>query len=176
VIGLGACRPPSAPVPVFLHSEFKQRGIDEIVLLPAIDLRQVEERLDGNKHVRNEAVRALERRHYAVSAVDDFAPGTVPTEAELERPSPSWIATLGPAKSRWVLLVTIVRFEKHFTIGVRVEADLQGYLFDKEKGELLWQGKGHGDQAVGYFLAGFAERAGLEVAVEDLLKTFPAKP
>lgn len=170
---------PKPKTPIFLNSSFNQRGINEITVLPAVDLRQPEdlrqdeERLDGNEHVTRTLAAGLQRRNYSVAVVDDFGADAKPTTDDLSRPAPAWIEKLGPAKNRWLLLVSIVHVERHITVGVKYQADLQGYLFDKEKGELLWQGEGHGVGAMGFLLAGLAKGAALEDASADLMRSFP---
>jgi hypothetical protein len=174
-IALAACGP-KPKTPVFLTSTFNQRGIDEITILPAVDLRQVEKRLDGSRHVSRTVAAALKRSHYGAVIADDFGIAAKPTEDDLSRPAPAWIQSLGPAKSRWVLLVSIVHLERHLTIGVKMQGDVRGYLFDKQSGELLWQGEGHGSFAMGYLLGGLVEGGTLEEATMDLMRSFPKRP
>ena len=161
--------------PLFLHSEFKSRGVNEVTLLPVVDLRETEKPRNGDGFVRKMAKGMLEGRNYSVVVAEDFGGAAIPTQADLAKPSPAWVGNLGPVKSRWVLLVTIVHLEKHVSIAAKAEAGLHGYLFDKEKGDLLWEGEGSSKSSVGLFLAALAEGTALEDATRDLMRGFPEK-
>jgi hypothetical protein len=162
--------------PLFLHSEFKSRGVNDVALLPIVDLREVEKPRNGDSFVRRVVKGMLGGRDYEVTVAEDFGSSAAPTQPDLAKPSPAWISGLGPAKSRWVLLVTIVRLERHITIGAKAEAEIHGYLFDKEKGELLWEGEGSAHVTVGFLLVALAEGSALEEAAKDLMLSFPIKP
>jgi len=162
--------------PLFLHSEFKDRGVDEVTFLPVVDLREVEKPRNGDGFARRMVKGGLEVRNYTVAIAKDFGGAAAPTQADLAKPAPVWISGLGPAKSRWLLLVTIVRLERHVTVGAKAEAEIHGYLFDKEKGELLWEGEGSGKAALGLFLTALVEGTALEEAAGDLMRGFPVKP
>ena len=96
-----------------------------------------------------------------------------PRLAIWSRPSPDWITKLGAGSGRWVLLVTIVRLERHISMAATAEGELHGYLFDTERGELLWEGAGEATETVGIFFTKLAEGTALESAGRDLMLSFP---
>src|SRR4051794_34218999 len=49
--------------PLFLHSEFKDRGVDEVTFLPVVDLREVEKPRNGDGFARRMVKGGLEVRN-----------------------------------------------------------------------------------------------------------------
>jgi hypothetical protein len=116
-------------------SEFKSEFIDQITLLPAVDARADKAvAVNLEDWLRVEAAKNLESKGYAV-LLSSITRGTSElTYDKLRAADPALIKRLGPPGGRWIMVLALVDLN---VIGGKVEA--AGFLYDKEKGALLWR-------------------------------------
>jgi len=92
---------------------------------------------------------------------------------------------LGPADARWVMVVCLRDvMSKMARTGIfpgsAGNAEMSGYLFDKESGELIWKGKAVGQSGQGGLLGvaikGTMKGAALNAALSSLFSSMPTRP
>lgn len=117
-------------------SEFKPESIGQITLLPAVDVRidkhvaaQLEEPL------RQKAATILKRKGYSVILSDSRA-STALTNDSLRAADPALIKRLGPPEARWIMVLALIDLN---VVGSNDKVEVAGFLYDKEKGLLLWR-------------------------------------
>jgi hypothetical protein len=154
-VSLSAC----APKALYLHPGYADIRPHQITVLPILDHRQDKsDDVDYQEAVTKSAVAVLERKRYNVEVVSTFGdqvpPGDEVTPGDLASPNPTWLKTLGPPEARWILFLAVTHLRTMFVIlGTFCNGDVEGYLFDKFTGELLWQGKGSGRDTVPLLLS-----------------------
>ncbi len=162
-------------------SDPKFLAVDHIAVLPALDFREDQTVPVNLADLTNITVDLLKQDNYAASLAGDKGTAGEITEANLAEAKAEWIKRLGPGEARWVIVVGV--HKAHVTdssLEHTSSAEFVGFLFDKQDGSVLWQGKGTGN-IVRLLLGGFlkkgsmpgeAERAGLT----DLLSGVPTLP
>ena len=166
--------PPAPPDPRLL-------AIQNISVLPVVDARAGKKAGVNLDKLQESLVRTLaKRKRYPASAAG--ASGEVKSiEVEdVEAANPPYIRKLGSAHDRWVMVVFLDDVASKFTFGSTGNAELSGYLFDKETGESLWRGKGVGQAGQGGLLGmtmkGMMKGEALDAAVGNLLSSLPTHP
>jgi hypothetical protein len=122
----------------------------------------------------------LQKRGYApVSADNNGEVGQI-VEEDLLDTKPAWIKRLGTPSSRWVMVVCLLDVHSKLTFGSTGNAEISGYLFDKEKPELVWSGKSVGRAGQGGLLGmtmkGAMKSAAMGTAVVNLVDLLPKHP
>jgi len=176
-LGFGGCGSTWRP-PIFLAQDFSDGRIAPIAILPPVDARidtSIEVELD--EQLRGDAVKVLERRGYpAVLSAAGADAGTV-TLDELASADAARIRALGPPGARWVMILGLVDVSTALTFGSTGNAEVAGFLFDTERGVLLWRDKGVAQVGqgglLGMALVGAMDEAAIQTAVGHLLASLP---
>jgi len=165
-----------------MDTGFQPAALDEIVVLPALDNR-IDKTIDVNieKQIREVGVKSLERKNYQVTVSDDLGNGIAGIlEDDLRAADSEWVKRLGPAKSRWVMVLMLVDVTNKLTFGSTGNAEVGGFLYDKQAGTLVWRDKGIGKAGQGGLLGmcmkGMMDEAAISNAMNHLLASIPEKP
>lgn len=121
-------------------SEFKPESIGQITLLPAVDAR-IDKNVAVNleDRLRGEAATILKRKGYAVVLSGASRETAELTNDNLRAADPALIKRLGPPGARWIMVLALIDLN---VVGNTDKAEVSGFLYDKEKGTLLWRDTG----------------------------------
>ncbi len=158
----------------------KFSAITNISVLPIADARAGKKAGVNLEKLQGNVVSTLKRKHYPVDpATSSGVSGEIAIE-DMESPNSPYIKKLGPANERWVMVVFLDDVNSKITFGSTGNAELTGFLFDKEQGELVWRGKGVGQAGqgglMGMTMKGMMKSEALDAAVANLLGSMPTRP
>jgi hypothetical protein len=160
----------------------KLAGIQSITILPTVDLRSGKKDSVDLAKIGKRALNVLKKKNYpAVQADSTGAAGEI-AEEDLNDSKTEWIKRLGPPSDRWIMVACLYDVHSKLTKfpGSTGNAELGGYLFDKETGRVIWNGKGVGQAGqgglYGMMLKGTMKGAALDTAVNNLLSSIPKRP
>ncbi|MBZ5671786.1 MAG: hypothetical protein LAO04_18920 [Acidobacteriia bacterium] len=166
-------KPKLPPDPKFM-------AIQNILVLPLVDSRVGEKASVNKNKLQASAVNALKRKRYPVTAASTSGEMGQAVEEDFQDAKPEWVKKLGPADARWVIVVCLRDVISKMTFGSAGNAEVSGYLFDKESGELVWKGKGVGQAGQGGLLGmtmkGAMKGEALDAALYDLFSSIPTRP
>jgi hypothetical protein len=156
-------------------------AIRNISVLPVVDARagakagvNLEKLQGGVVSVLTKALR------YPASAVGASGLAAQVAEEDLQSALPAYIRKLGPADERWVMVVCLEDVASKLTFGSTGNAEVSGYLFDKDSGSVVWSGKGVGQAGqgglMGMAMKGAMKGAALDAAIRNLLGGVPRRP
>jgi hypothetical protein len=152
-------------------------AIDQIVVLPVVDARAGKKDSVNFDSLRKVAINDLKHKNYRLTASDDTGTVGQIAEEDLNEGSAAWIKRLGPSDARYVLVIGLDDVHSKFTFGSTGNAELVGFLFDKQDGSTLWKGNGVGQAGQGglYGMAfkGMMKGAALETAMNNLFAAIP---
>jgi len=171
----GLAAKPKKP-PTALEIQFSTIG--KIVVLPALDARSGQKasvKLDG---IQPQVVKHLKKKRYLSEA--GAAPASEMVEEDLKEAKPEFVAKLGPADARWILVVCLADVTSKMTFGSTGNAEVSGYLYDKQDGKLIWKEKGVGQAGqgglMGMAMKGAMKSAALNGAINNLMSRVPNRP
>jgi hypothetical protein len=125
------------------------------------------------------AKKALLKKKYACTVQPGAALTASVTRDALDAPTPEFIMALPPESAKWVLLLVLHDARSKMTFGSTGNAELSGYLFDREGGALVWRNKetakvGQGG-LLGMAFKGGMQKSAVTQAAQAVLGTFPAR-
>ena len=168
-----AKKPEIPPDPKFM-------AIKSISVLPPVDTRAGKKASVSLERLQNNAVKALQKKRYKAGPSNFSGEVGQIVEEDLQSAKPEWAKKLGPAEERWVMVVCLGDVISKITFGSTGNAEVSGYLFDKESGELIWKGKGVGQAGqgglAGMMMKGAMKGAALDAAVYNLISGMPTLP
>lgn len=152
-------------------------AIDQIVILPVVDTRPGKKDNVNLQSLRKSAMNNLKRKNYAVDQTDNKGTAGDILEEDLNDAKPEWIKRLGPQQARWVMVVGLSEAHSKITFGSTGNAEVIGFLFDKQDGSVLWKGTGIGQAGqgglMGMAMKGMMTGAALDNAMRNLLSGIP---
>ncbi|MBF6649779.1 hypothetical protein [Methylobacter sp. BlB1] len=165
--------------PAFYRAaEFKPEFIDQITLLPAVDARTDKAAaVNLEDWLRVEAATNLRKKGYAV-LLSAMARGTPElTYDTLRAADLALIKRLGPPGERWIMILALVDLN---VAGSRGKVEAAGFLYDKEKGTLLWRDTsiclvGQGDWIFGTLTSEVRGKRVISEAAHCLLASIPTR-
>ncbi len=166
---------------VYLDPGFQSSAVQEITLLPIIDAR-IDTTFEVNmeKQIRKEVKDRLVSSGYRVNITSTKGTSEGLIEEKLKTADSQLIKQLGPPASRWVMIVFLNDVETKLTFGSTGNAEISGFLFDKETGTRIWQDKGVGQAGqgglLGMMMKGASGDDAIERAVKDLVQSIPERP
>jgi hypothetical protein len=98
----------------------------------------------------------------------------------LKAANPTWIGELKPDDARLILVIELIDVQTKTTFGSTGNAEVAGYLFDKDSKKMIWHDKGIGQVGQGG-LMGMAMKAGMDedairMALASLMSSIPKRP
>jgi len=155
-------------------------AIDQITIIPIVDLRVDKKDNINLDNLAKTAAGDLKQRNYAtvLSGAKGVA-GDI-AEEDLNDAKPEWVKRLGPAEARWVMVIGLGDVHSKITFGSTGNAEVTGFLFDKQDGSVLWKGTGVGQAGQGGLLGmafkGMMSEAAIESAFMNLFGSIPKMP
>jgi hypothetical protein len=178
VVLLAGCATGPTKQPIFLHPEFDPKNVESITILPILD-RRIDKSLetDINETGKDAIKDMLEAKKYDVNVTKEIGNESIMnmTLKAINEADTSWSKRLGPSNSKWVFLAIVKKIDRDFGFHVSAEAEVVGYLYDKSTGERVWKDDGQGSHAMGYFFAATVDDGALQMAVFNMLQSFPKK-
>jgi hypothetical protein len=159
----------------------KFMAIQNISVLPIVDARAGDKKKVNMGDVQKTVISLLnKKKHYPASAAGTSGEVAQIAVEDLESAVPSYVKKLGPADARWVMVICLDDVVSKMSFGSTGNAELSGYLFDKNSGELIWKGKGVGQAGqgglMGMAMKGAMKGQALLEAIQKLLKGMPNRP
>jgi hypothetical protein len=165
-------KPKLPPDPKFM-------AIQNILVLPLVDSRVGEKASVNMDKLQAGAVNVLKKKRYPATAASTSGEMGQVVEEDLQGAKPEWVKKLGPADARWVAVVCLRDVMSKITFGSTGNAEVSGYLFDKESGELIWTGKGVGQAGqgglAGMTMKGMMKGEALNAALYNLFNSMPTR-
>jgi hypothetical protein len=166
-------RPQIPPNPQFM-------AIQNIAVLPIVDARAGKKAGVNMGKLQGSVVKLLKRKRYPVSAASASGETGEIVEEDLQSGLPPYVKKLGPVGERWVMVVCLRDVASKITFGSTGNAEISGYLFDKDSGGLVWQGKGVGQAGqgglMGMTMKGMMKGEAIDFAVYNLFRGMPDRP
>ena len=184
-----AMQPEIVIKPDFVAPEFDPSSVEEIVVLPAVDIRQdrsasaegIQEWMIEHSdpdYERFSARARLSEKGYAVRTSSSLGVASI-TEDELAEQGVQWIKKLGPDDARWVMLLALEDLAEVGGFGASWSAECSGYLFDKSSGKLVWRhdaiGRAEVGGLIGLALADLARQDAMFQFALELFEQVPNK-
>jgi hypothetical protein len=163
---------------IFLDPNFNQSTIDKITLLPAIDARiDASIKVNIQKQIRGEGMDQLKDKGFLITLSDTIGNVGQITEDLLKSGDSQWIKKLGPPQARWTMVLMLLDLSARRMPGGIGIAEVAGFLFDKEKGIIVWRDKGICNRVQSVFGMLIWEGASdaTDAAIRDLMSTFPTR-
>jgi hypothetical protein len=155
-------------------------AIDQIVILPVVDSRADKKDSVNLESLRKMVVIRLKHKNYTVSTTENIGTVGEILEDDFNNATPWWIKRLGPPDARYVMIVGIGEAHSKITFGSTGNAELFGYLFNKQDESVLWKGTGVGQAGqgglMGMAMKGMMREEALENAMNNLLVDIPTLP
>jgi hypothetical protein len=161
----------------------KFAAIQNISVLPIVDARAGRKTYVKMEAIQEIVVGRLKKKYYsAAAAATSGEAGEIAIE-DMDSPRPAYVKTLGPANERWVLVIVLTDvnsggLKNNSFLGSlgSSNAELSGFLFDKEKGVMIWTGSGTGRRKGHSDLSAAERSATIGVAVRALFSQMPEHP
>lgn len=166
---------------IHLDPGFRPKEIDLITILPAIDGRFDKKiKVNLEKQLNKLAKQLLKRRRYEAQIVDNYGAETQITKDDLKSGDAEWIKKLGPSDANWVMVLVLDDVVTKLTFGSTGNAEVSGFLFDKETGTLVWRDKATGKAGqgglIGMAMKGMMNGQAILFAVDSLITSIPGRP
>ena len=164
--------------PIYLSPEFQFSSLGEIVILYPVDLR-IDKKIKVNleKQLQNKSAKILSKRGYQITNSVNMEMVEEITDIDLKDAKPEWIKELGPEDARWVMVICLVDVTTKLTFGSTGNAEITGFLYDKENGQMIWRDKGIGQVGqgglAGMLMKGSMDESAINNALYNLLASIP---
>ena len=183
MVGLAAlaalgCGPKKWRPPVMIASDFQAQRIDPIVVLSS-DAR-IDTSIDVNvrQELGEEAVPILRERGYTATLGTPATTTPLLPDA-LAVADADTIHRIAPPGVRWLMVLCLVDVSTELTFGSTGNAELAGFLFDTEKGALIWRDRGLGQvgqgSLVGMALISVMDEEAIHAALGHMLASLPVQ-
>ena len=137
--------------PEFVSEEFDVKAINEITIIPVVDVRFDESEVidDLTKEMlfptgwnteSSGVIPQMEQRGYRVVYSKYYSVKDI-TRDDIENVEVDWIRKLGAGGDRWVMLIALEDLTSSGGFGVSFSAQCKGMLFDTEEGTVIWKHK-----------------------------------
>jgi hypothetical protein len=133
--------------PDFLASEYSAKEVGRIHVLPVADLRMnpsvrvdravIDAEMATDFTGTGDLTSLLDSRGYDETSFVDPSTSRVVEWNDLVHPTEAWIAEIGPADARWVLLIALEDLAVSGGVGY-VTVKCSGHLFDRQLRKPVW--------------------------------------
>ena len=176
---LAACA--TAPTPEYVAENLNAEAVGQLYILPIVD-----HRIDQSKNLKldkklyaKRISKRVKKARYDFTMEKNRATISSVTRDALEDMEPEMITNLGPAGSRWVLLLVLHDSDSKLTFGSTASAEVTGFLIDKDTHAVLWQNKELGETAhgglFGVMVKGMMQEEAVVFALDKVLKGLPRR-
>ncbi len=130
---------------IYIDSAYNPESVSGITLLSPIDARvdQTVE-VELSKQLNELMKKILEERGYTANVLSDAPTGATLLKYDLKAADAKLIKTLGPDDARWVMILVLDDVTTQLTFGSTGNAEVSGFMFDKQNGTTVWRDKGIG--------------------------------
>jgi hypothetical protein len=178
VAGALECAAKKAPKP---PPDPRLLAIQSVSVLPIVDARAGKKANINLEKLQSSAMNLLKnKKRYPASAASTTGDAGQIAVEDLQSASALFVKKLGPADARWVMVICLEDVVSKVTFGSTGNAELSGYLFDKDSGELLWSGKGVGQAGqgglIGMAMKGMMTDAAVDAAIGNLFAGLQDRP
>jgi hypothetical protein len=173
--GCAARKPPATVPAAYPFSEVRA-----VTLMPIVDSRSGEKaRIDFEK-LRAQAEKQLTGKRYRVTLDADAASLADMNVDDINEMTPDLVRKTAPSEQRWVMILCLEDVATKITFGSTGNAEMTGFLFDKQSGKLAWKNKGIGKAGqgglAGMMMKGMMKGEALSAALTNLLLPVPEQP
>lgn len=175
-----ACTP-AVIKPLHADPAYSVYNFEEVIFLPFLDARKDKKiRYNFNVKLRRHVKRHLTKlRKYPVRFSTHYGSLTTINSDDLVNPSQEWIKSLARNNGRYVMLLVIHDLQSRFTLGSTGSAEMSGYLFDTQRGIMIWYHKGVSKVGqgglIGMTMKGMMTGSALRSAINILFSSLPDK-
>jgi hypothetical protein len=164
----------------FMSTDFHPAQIDTLTVMPVLDLRiNKEKEFDLDKIVHKVVETELKKRHYKYAIVKNRALIANIDQDSLESRDNKWISNIDSNGGRWILIIALLDSYSKLTFGATANAEISGYIYDKNNSELIWQQKAIGSIGmgglIGMSMKGLMEHDAILQAAQNLMTSIPVK-
>jgi hypothetical protein len=148
--------------------------------MPIVDSRSGEKaRIDFEK-LQAQAEKQLTGKRYRVTLDADAASLADMNVDDINEMTPDLVRKTAPSEQRWVMILCLEDVATKITFGSTGNAEMTGFLFDKQSGKLAWKNKGIGKAGqgglAGMMMKGMMKGEALSAALTNLLLPVPEQP
>jgi hypothetical protein len=168
-------------VPLHLDPTVQFSAIDGIEVLPPLDTRADKSvGVNLQKQLLDPVTKHLTKKGYRVTHASSVGASESITEEDLREADAEWVKGLGSQEARWVIVVCLVDVRTKMTFGSTGNAEISGYLFDRQTGTTSWRDKGIAQVGqgglVGMMMKGTMDNTAIDTALNNTLASFPKRP
>ena len=136
------CATRPKPAADYVITGFDSTNVDVVKVLPVLDFRiDQSKQLDLDEWILPFTGRQLEELGYSYSIERDRSLLLNISRDDLEIPTRDFIKSLPSENARWVLVLALDELLTEGAFSGSSNAEMSGYLFDKENGQLMWRNK-----------------------------------
>jgi hypothetical protein len=150
-----------------------------LTVLPVIDNTGGNKKIDCEK-VRRNVMKMLAKRRYVPLPGGDASALRGLNDEDLKTADAALVKRLVPEGERWALLVYVGDVASKTTFGSSANAQIFGFLFDRQNGKLAWKDVGTGKAAsgglLGMMLKGEVTSEAVQMAMFNMLAAYPRLP
>lgn len=166
--------------PIYSVPDFQSAAITEVIVLPPLDLRADKNiEVDLHKQLQKAAADILKEKGFRVTTSTDLGDVGELLEDDLKAAEPNWIKRLGPAGARYVMVLCLMDVATKLTFGSTGNAELAGYLYDKQAAILMWRDKGIGQTGqgglIGMVMKSWMDEEAISMALKNLMDSIPKR-
>jgi tetratricopeptide (TPR) repeat protein len=112
-------------------------AIEQMVILPVVDVRADASAKVDLRAMRKYTQQILKWKRYTVMQADNTGSVGQILEKDLSEARPEWIVRVGPPEARWVMVIGL---KGVYYRGSIPSAEVFGFIYDKERGRVVWKG------------------------------------
>jgi len=165
-----------------LHSDFSEKNVDTIVLMPIVD-RRIDKSgaINIEKNILRPSKKMLEKKGYYVITPDSFLEGENISPEEVGEMDVEELAMLGPDGSKTLLFVYIEDvIDSYAIVAYTFKIEATSSLIEKSGKVELWRDKGIGASGQGGLIsgpfAGMDKSAAISTCLRNMFTTLPDAP
>jgi hypothetical protein len=168
-------------VPLHLDPSVQFAAIEGIEVLPPVDARADKSvGVNLHKQLLDPVTKQLVKKGYRVTQATSFGTAESISDEDLREADAEWVKGLGSQEARWVVIVCLVDVRTKMTFGSMGNAEISGYLFDRQTGTTSWRDKGLAQVGqgglVGMMMKGTMDNSAISTALNNTLASFPKRP
>ena len=151
-----------------------------VSLVPIVDARDDKKASVNFDKLQEKAQKILENKGYEVTLAEASDALSGVNTDDLKEATPDFVRGLGSPRDRWVMVLCLNDVASKMTFGSTGNAEMTGFLFDKQSGKLAWSNKGIGQAGqgglAGMMMKGMMKGEALAGALWHVLSSVPPQP